>query len=172
MNRSRFSQPINNNSRKSSGTMLIWQLSFLSIFIIICAAIFVQNLQPSVQIFLFGQSLSAIPLSVAMFVAFAIGASIASVINAIATHRHHLLIRRAMISESDRPQKTKPPTVTYQNAPQDRPKDQKETDQSYLDDEYEDDDWEDDDENWEDEDDDPDTVPYGDRPPLDAKFIR
>ena len=51
MTRSRFSQTANAVNKKSSGAIAIAQLVILGIVITLLAAIFVQNLQPEVQIF-------------------------------------------------------------------------------------------------------------------------
>jgi len=184
MTRSRFSQTANAVNKKSSGAIAIAQLLVLGIMITLLAAIFVQNLQPAVQIFFLGQKSIAIPLSVAMFAAFVGGGFIAFVINAIASWRHNLLIRRAVIasgSGKEMKEQVKSPQSQYK--------------EEFVEDDYEDEEdyeeeeeyIEEDDDEEEYEDDDPDTVPYGDRlnmksknsrqvkrdrPPLDAKFIK
>ena len=190
MTRSRFSQ-INNSVRKSSKAIPITQIIILGFVITLLAAIFVQNLQPAIQIVFLGQKTVAIPLSVAMLGAFAIGGLIAFVFNAIASWRQNVAIRKALVATGS------------QNEPQNEPKKEQgkpDRDQSnYIsndqdDDEQAEDDWdeeddweEEEDEYFEEDDDDPDTVPYGDRqnlkskkttqvkrdrPPLEAKYIR
>ncbi|MEA5486164.1 MULTISPECIES: LapA family protein [Pseudanabaena] len=183
MTRSRFSETANAVNKKSSGAIMIAQLVVLGITITLLAAIFVQNLQPAVQIFFLGQKTIAIPLSFAMLAAFVGGGFLAFVINAIASWRHNLLIRRAVIAsgsgkESKEQVKANPSQYKEEIVEDD-----------YEDEEYEEEEeeYEDDDEEEEYEDDDPDTVPYGDRPnmksknsrqvkrdrpPLDAKFIK
>ncbi len=169
MTRSRFSQTANAANKKSSGAIAIAQLAALGIAITLLAAIFVQNLQPPVQIFFLGQKTIAIPLSVAMLVAFGGGGILAFVINAIASWQQNLLIRRAVIASGA--SKAPKEQVRAEKFP---PKEE------FVEDEEEE--YEDDDEEY--EDDDPDTVPYGnrpnmksnqiqrDRPPLDAKFTK
>jgi uncharacterized integral membrane protein len=181
MTRSRFSQissqTANSVNKRSSSAIAIAQLATLGIAITLLAAIFVQNLQPPVQIFFLGQKTIAIPLSVAMLVAFGGGGILAFVINAIASWQQNLLIRRAVIASG------------ASKAPKEQGKAEKSPPKEEFvedeDEEYEDEEYEDDDEEY--EDDDPDTVPYGnrpnmksknssqtkrDRPPLDAKFIK
>ena len=174
MTRSRFSQTANAANRKSSSAIMILQIVIFCLVITLLAAIFVQNLQPTVQIFFLGQKTVAIPLSVAMLAAFVGGGVLAFVINAIASWRQNVLIRRAVIASGS------VANVKEQvKAPQPQSK------QEFVDDSvYEDDGYEEDYEEEEYEDDDPDTVPYGDRqnmksnkvkrdrPPLDAKFVK
>lgn len=179
MTRSRFSQTANAVNKKSSGAIVIAQLVVLGIMITLLAAIFVQNLQPAVQIFFLGQKTIAIPLSVAMLAAFVGGGFLAFVINAIASWRQNLLIRRAVIASG-----TGKEFKEQVKATQSQYKEEFVEDDEYEEEEEE---YEDDDEEEEYEDDDPDTVPYGDRPnmksknsrqvkrdrpPLDAKFIK
>jgi len=181
MTRSRFSQPANAANKRSSSAIAIGQLIILGIAITILAAIFVQNLQPTVQIVFLGQKTILIPLSVAMLVAFVGGGILAFVINAIASWRQNFLIRRAVIAAG------------YGDDPNEQVKAEKfQSKEEFVDDransaeEYEDEEDEEYDEE-EFEDNDPDTVPYGDRPniksqsfdqtkrdrpPLDAKFIK
>ncbi|TYQ25020.1 DUF1049 domain-containing protein [Pseudanabaena sp. UWO311] len=172
MNRSRFSQTANAANRKSSSTIMIVQILGLGIAITLLAAVFVQNLQPAVQIFFLGQKTVEIPLSVAMLVAFVGGGILAFVINAIASWRQNLLIRRAVIASG-----VGKDTKEQVKAESSQTKEEfVEEDEEYEDEEEE-----------EYEDDDPDTVPYAnrrnlkskssnqakrDRPPLDAKFIK
>jgi hypothetical protein len=156
----------------------IVQLILLALGITLLAAIFVQNLQLKVQIFFFGQKTIPVSLSVAMFVAFAVGGFVAFVMNAIATWRQNMTIRRALVASGyggDRPTSESDRQVT-----RDQTRDQKNEDE-------EDDDWDEEYEEYEEyEDEDPDTVPYGDRPniksktdgdvkrdrpPLDARYI-
>jgi uncharacterized integral membrane protein len=172
MTRSRFSQTANSANKKPSGTIAIAQLATLGIAITLLAAIFVQNLQPAIQIFFLGQKTITIPLSVAMLVAFGGGGILAFVINAIASWQQNLLIRRAVIASG------------ASKAPKEQVKAEKfQPKEEFVEDEeeYEEEEYEDDDEEY--ADDDPDTVPYGnrpnmknsskrDRPPLDAKFIK
>jgi uncharacterized integral membrane protein len=176
MTRSRFSQTANSVNKKSSGAIAIAQLAILGIAITLLAAIFVQNLQPPVQIFFLGQKTIAIPLSVAMLVAFGGGGILAFVINAIASWQQNLLIRRAVIASGAGKVLKEQGKVEKSPSKQEFVEDEEE---------YEEEEYEDDDEEY--EDDDPDTVPYGnrpnmksksssepkrDRPPLDAKFIK
>ncbi|WP_434686249.1 hypothetical protein [Pseudanabaena minima] len=182
MTRSRFSQTANAVNKKSSGAIVIAQLVFLGIMITLLAAIFVQNLQPVVQIFFLGQKTIAIPLSVAMLAAFVGGGFLAFVINAIASWRQNLLIRRAVIASGSGKEIKEQVKAT-----------QSQYKEEFVEDDYEDEEYEEEEEEYEDEeeeeyeDDDPDTVPYGDRPnmksknsrqvkrdrpPLDAKFIK
>ncbi|MCX5936027.1 MAG: LapA family protein [Pseudanabaena sp. LacPavin_0818_WC45_MAG_42_6] len=178
MTRSRFSQTANAVNKKSSGAIAITQLVILGIVITLLAAIFVQNLQPEVQIFFLGQKTIAIPLSVAMLAAFVGGGFLAFVINAIASWRHNLLIRRAVIASGSGQEKQEQVKVNPSQYKEEFVEDEEEFDEE---------EYEDDDEEEEYEDDDPDTVPYGDRPkmksknsrqvkrdrpPLDAKFIK
>jgi uncharacterized integral membrane protein len=182
-----------NSSRKNSlGAIAITQLVILCLSITLLAAVFVQNLQPAVQIFFLGQKTIAIPLSVAMLVAFAGGGILAFVINAIGSWRQNLLIRRAVIAagaNKDNTEQVKKEQVKTDKFPSKEEFVDDNADDEYEDEEYEDDYEEEDEEEY--EDDDPDTVPYGDRPnlksnlkskssnqskrdrpPLDAKFIR
>jgi uncharacterized integral membrane protein len=154
MTRSRFSQTTNPTNKSSSVANAIAQLAILgiSISITIMAAIFVQNLQPAVQIVLLGQKISPIPLSAAMLGAFIIGGFIAFGFNAIATWRHNLAIRRALANR-------------YGN---DQIKTENKVDDEYEDEEYEDEEYDD----IYKEDEDSDTVPYGDRAPLEAKYTK
>ena len=175
MTRSRFSQPANAANRKSSGAIAIAQLVILGIVITLLAAIFVQNLQPAVQIFFLGQKTVEIPLSVAMLVAFAGGGILAFVINAIASWRQNLLIRRAVIASGVGKDTKEQVKAESSQTKKEFVEEEEEYEEEYEDeeDEY--------------EDDDPDTVPYGnrrnlkskssnqvkrDRPPLDAKCIK
>lgn len=174
MTRSRFSQTANSASKSSSGAMSIAQLVFLGLAITVLAAIFVQNLQPTVQIVFLGQKTLPIPLSWAMLAAFVGGGLLAFVINAIATWRHNQIVRRAVVAAGYGDEQVSKP-ANYKS----------ETD---GDDFYDEDDWDEDDDF--DQKDiknaDPDTVPYGDRanlkdknnnqlkddrPPLDAKYV-
>ncbi len=180
MTRSRFSQTANAATQKSSSAIAIAQLVTLGLAITLLAAIFVQNLQPAVQIFFLGQKTIAMPLSVAMLVAFGGGGILAFVINAIAAWQQDLLIRRAVIASGS----AKDPKAQVK-AEKSQPKEEFVED-NYEEEEYEEEEYEDEEE--EDyEDDDPDTVPYNDRPnmksqnpsqvkrdrpPLDAKFIK
>ncbi|WP_103668469.1 lipopolysaccharide assembly protein LapA domain-containing protein [Pseudanabaena sp. BC1403] len=178
MTRSRFSQTTNAANRKSSSTILILQLTSIGLAITLLAAVFVQNLQPAVQISFLGQKTIEIPLSVAMLVAFVGGGILAFVFNAIASWRQNLLIRRAVIaSGSGKDPKEQVKAEKFQSK-----EEFEEEEEEYEDEEeYEEEDEE------EYEDNDPDTVPYGnrsnmkskdsrqvkrDRPPLDAKFIK
>ncbi|TYQ31936.1 LapA family protein [Pseudanabaena sp. UWO310] len=189
MTRSPFTSKPNTkpSNQGSLGTIAIVQLVLLCSCITLGAAIFVQNFSTAVQIFFLGQKTIAIPLSVAMLVAFIGGGILALVINAIASWRHNLLLRRAVIAAG------------YDKAPQEQGRAEFNTKQEfsadnrtydeYEEEEDEDEEGEDEDEEdyEEEEDDDPDTVPYGDRlnmksrksdrpkrdrPPLDAKFIK
>ena len=178
MTRSRFSQTANAVNKKSSGAIAVTQLVILGIVITLLAAIFVQNLQPEVQIFFLGQKSIAIPLSVAMLAAFVGGGFLAFVINAIASWRHNLLIRRAVIASGSGQEKQEQVKANPSQYKEEFVEDEEE---------FEEEEEEYDDEEEEYEDDDPDTVPYGDRPnmksknsrqvkrdrpPLDAKFIK
>ena len=178
MTRSRFSQTANAVNKKSSGAIAVAQLVILGIVITLLAAIFVQNLQPEVQIFFLGQKSIAIPLSVAMLAAFVGGGFLAFVINAIASWRHNLLIRRAVIASGSGQEKQEQVKANPSQYKEEFVEDEEE---------FEEEEEEYDDEEEEYEDDDPDTVPYGDRPnmksknsrqvkrdrpPLDAKFIK
>lgn len=171
MTRSRFSQTSNAANKRSSGAIAIAQLVSLGLAITLLAAIFVQNLQPAVQIFFLGQKTVEIPLSMAMLVAFVGGGILAFLINAIASWQQNLLIRRAVIASG------------AGKAPKEQGKAEKfPPKEEFVDDE--DEEYEDEDDEEEYEDDDPDTLPYGnrpnlksksskgDRPPLDAKFIK
>lgn len=192
MSRSRFNQNVKapNNAAKSP-TIMVGQFLLLGLAITLLAAIVIQNLQPAVQIILFGQKLIAVPLSVAMLIAFAIGGILALVINAIANWRQNVLIRRAIIAAKSESPTSKPQTYsTYADEDDEYAdeNDEYENEDAALDDELNDPLDEDDEVEEEDYvDDDPDTVPYGDRPnmrssvaaspkrdrpPLDAKFIR
>ncbi len=174
MTRSRFSQTPNSANKSSSGAMSIAQLVLLGLAITVLAAIFVQNLQPTVQIFFLGQKTLPIPLSWAMLTALVGGGLLAFVINAIATWRHNQAVRRAVVAAGYGDQQASKP-ANYKN----------ETDEDDFDDR---DDWDEDDDfdqkNIKNAD--PDTVPYGDRanlkdknnnqlkddrPPLDAKYV-
>jgi len=183
MTRSRFSQTANAANRKSSSATMIVQIVIFCLVITLLAAIFIQNLQPAVQIFFLGQKTVAIPLSVAMLVAFVGGGILAFVINAIASWRQNILIRRAVIASGS------VGNVKEQvKAPQPQRKQEFVDDSVYGDDDDDLDDlYEEDYEDEEYENDDPDTVPYGDRqnmksnlkskakrdrPPLDAKFVK
>ncbi len=186
MTRSRFSQTTNSLSKNSSGAILVVKLAILAFTITILAAIFVQNLQPVVQIFFFGQQTLPTPLSVAMLVAFGVGVLIAFVFNAIATWRQNLLIRRAVVaagySKEPKEQVRAKKFQSKEEFVEDDYKDKKYDEQE----EYDEEEYDDEEEEEEYEDDDPDTVPYGDRlnlkskknnqvkrdrPPLDAKYI-
>ncbi|MFZ4556090.1 MAG: hypothetical protein ACOYN8_06895 [Pseudanabaena sp.] len=189
MTRSRFSQPVN-SGKNSTGAFPIVQLLVLGVSITVLAAIFVQNLQPAVEIVFFGQKTLPIPLSVAMLIALVGGGSLALGFNAIATWQQNLLIRRALVAAGTDNKSPNPENIPNKSS------DKTPNNVSAYDDEEEDeiDDWE---EDWDDEEDeeldeDPDTVPYGDRakmksantksastrqvrdqrPPLDAKYIR
>ena len=175
MTRSRFSQTANSVSKSSSGMISIAQLVFLGLAITVLAAIFVQNLQPTVQIFFLGQKTLPIPLSWAMLAALVGVGLLAFVINAIATWRHNQAVRRALVAAGYSDEQASKP-ANYKS----------ETDE---------DDFYDDEDDWDEDDDfdqkdsknaDPDTVPYGDRanlknknnnpikdarPPLDAKYV-
>lgn len=183
MTRSRFSQTANAVNKKSSGA--IAQLVILGIVITLLAAIFVQNLQPAVQIFFLGQKTIAIPLSVAMLAAFVGGGFLAFVINAIVSWRHNLLIRQAVLASGSGKESKEQVKATQSQYKEEFVENDYEDD--YEDEEYDDEEEEYEDEDEEYEDDDPDTVPYGDRPnmksqnsrqvkrdrpPLDAKFIK
>jgi uncharacterized integral membrane protein len=179
MTRSRFSQTANAVNKKSSGAIAIVQLVILGITITLIAAIFVQNLQPAVQIFFLGQKTISIPLSVAMLVAFVGGGILAFVINAIGSWRQNLLIRRAVIASG-----------SGKDAKEQVKAEKSQTKEEFVADEEdyeEEEEYEDDDVEEAYEDNDPDMVPYGnrpsmksksshqvkrDRPPLDAKFIK
>ena len=180
MTRSSFSQTTNAANRKSSSTILILQLASIGLAITLLAAVFVQNLQPAVQISFLGQKTIEIPLSVAMLVAFVGGGILAFVINAIASWRHNLLIRRAVIASGSGQEKQEQVKANPSQYKEEFVEDEEEFEEEEEEEEYEDDDEEY-------EDDDPDTVPYGDRPnmksknsrqvkrdrpPLDAKFIK
>lgn len=175
MTQSRFSKLGKPSNQKTSGA--IAQFLILGLSITIIAAILVQNLQPAIQVSFLGQKTIAIPLSMAMLVAFVGGGILAFVINAIASWRHNLLVRRAIVAAgSGKDTQGQAKAETFQTA--------KTFDDDLGDEEeYEDEDYEE----YEDEIyNDPDTVPYGDRPnmksqgfkaksdrhPLDAKFIK
>jgi hypothetical protein len=113
-----------------------------------------------------------------MLAAFVGGGFLAFVINAIASWRHNLLIRRAVIASGSGQEKQEQVKATQSQYKEEFVEDEDEFDEE--EEEY-------DDEEEEYEDDDPDTVPYGDRPnmksknsrqfkrdrpPLDAKFIK
>ncbi|ELS34156.1 MULTISPECIES: LapA family protein [Pseudanabaena] len=188
MTRSPFTSKPNTkpSNQGSLGTIAIVQLVILCACITLGAAIFVQNFPTAVQIFFLGQKTIAIPLSVAMLVAFIGGGILALVINAIASWRHNLLLRRAVVAAGydKAPQEQGRAEFTKQEFSADnRAYDEYEEEGDEY--EEEEDEYEEDDE--EEEDDDPDTVPYGDRlniksrksdrpkrdrPPLDAKFIK
>jgi len=185
MTRSRFSQTANAVNKKSSGAISIAQLVVLGIVITLLAAIFVQNLQPAVQIFFLGQKTIAIPLSVAMLAAFVGGGFLAFVINAIASWRHNLLIRQAVLASGSGKEIKEQVKATQSQYKEEFVEDDDDDDEEEYEEEEEE--YEDDDQEEEYEDDDPDTVPYGDRPnmksqnsrqvkrdrpPLDAKFIK
>ncbi len=186
MTRSRFSNPVNssvNSSKKSPSVLPILQLLILGVSITILAAVFVQNLQPAVEIVFFGQKPLSIPLSVAMLIALVGGGLLALGFNAIATWQQNLAIRRAVVAAGTNNKSSNPENISN-NPPNNRSVDEAEDEV---------DDWE---EDWDDDEDeeldeDPDTVPYGDRvkmksantkptsdkpikdqrPPLDAKYI-
>lgn len=188
MTRSRFSNPVKssaNSSKNSTSALPILQLLILGVSITILAAIFVQNLQPAVEIVFFGQKTLPIPLSVAMLIALVGGGLLAFGFNAIATWRQNWAIRRAVVAAGTN-NKSPNPENTSNNSQNNISND--------AEDEDEIDDW---DEDWDDDEDeeldeDPDTVPYGDRakmksantkstntrqvrdqrPPLDAKYIK
>jgi uncharacterized integral membrane protein len=185
-------------AKTKSDNQLIIQLLILGLVITLIALLVVQNLQPLVEIFFLGQKTLPIPLSVTMLSAFVIGGLIAYVVNAIADWQLNKIMRRAAASEN-RPssatnaqsqptnKSTEPqnPAVSHQ---QDNSQDFIEDDEYYEDDEYDDEDeyYEDNDlDDLEVLDDDPDTIPYGDRlkykskrsphsdrPPLEAKYIK
>ncbi|NUN63618.1 LapA family protein [Pseudanabaena biceps] len=178
MTKSRFSQVNKSPNSSSKGAIAIFQLLFLGLAITALAAIFVQNLQPTVQVVFFGQKTVAIPLSVAMASAAAIGGVLAFTINAIAAWRHNQLIRRAVIAAGfDSPESN--PDIAAAKKPREY-EDEQEYEELDEEEEFEEDY----------EIDDPDTLPYGDRfkdkskpksnssakpsdrPPLDAKFIK
>lgn len=180
MTRSPFSK--SSTRKNSSGAFPIAQFLILGTVIIIFAAVFVQNLQPLVQVFFLGQKTLPIPLSVAMLVAFVIGSLIAFVINAIASYQQNIAIRRAVAAGSQTPESTKevkqplePNNFTSNYQSPNSPNSQTKTVPEFRDDEQEyeeeyEDDWEDETDDWEGEeeyeDEDPDTVPYGDRKNL------
>jgi len=178
MKESRFSQPKNTN--KNSG-LPIFQLVFMGLVITALAMIFVQNLQPIVQLIFLGKMTLAVPLSVTMLAAFAIGGILAFIFNSLTTWRQNSLIRRALAeakvsNDSDQRFRTEPVTSSSEEYyAEDEDEDYEEEDQDYNDQDYEED---------------PDTLPYGDRfkkgsavepkdsnypqgdhPPLDAKYI-
>ena len=182
MTRSRFSQPVN-SGKKSTGAFPILQLLILGVSITVLAAIFVQNLQPAVEIVFFGQKTLPIPLSVAMLIALVGGGLLALGFNAIATWRQNWAIRRAVVAAG------------ASNTPP-NPENMSNNSQNNISNDSEDEEIDDWDEDWDDNEDedldeDPDTVPYGDRikmksastkptrdkpirdqrPPLDAKYI-
>ncbi|PZO44469.1 MAG: hypothetical protein DCF19_01575 [Pseudanabaena frigida] len=196
MKRSSFAsktQPANSARKKSLGAIAIVQFAILVLTITIIAAIVVQNLQPEVHIFFLGQKTLPIPLSVAMLVGFVGGGVLAFVINAIASWRHNLLIRRAVIEagygkeERKEQAKSSNPSTQQTTFQKDIKEDFEEEEEYDEEDEYDDELEEEEEELYDEEDDDPDTVPYGDRqnlksakpkqpkrdrPPLDAKFIK
>ena len=182
MTRSRFSQPVN-SGKKSTGAFPILQLLILGVSITVLAAIFVQNLQPAVEIVFFGQKTLPIPLSVAMLIALVGGGLLAFGFNAIATWRQNWAIRRAVVAAG------------ASNTPP-NPENMSNNSQNNISNDSEDEEIDDWDEDWDDDEDeeldeDPDTMPYGDRikmksastqptrdkpirdqrPPLDAKYI-
>ncbi|PZU98802.1 MAG: hypothetical protein DCE90_03060 [Pseudanabaena sp.] len=179
MKESRFSQAKNTN--KNSG-LPIFQLVFMGLVITGLATIFVQNLQPTVQLIFLGQMTVAIPLSVTMLAAFAIGGILAFTFNSITAWRQNLLIRRALADVKVTNSNESIPRSVTQNSSEDYEEyDEEEADEDF------DDDFSDDDQVYEE---DPDTLPYGDRfkkkstvepkdsydrqgdrPPLDAKYI-
>lgn len=179
MTKLRFSQVNKSPNSSSKGAIAISQLLFLGFAITALAAIFVQNLQPTVQVVFFGRRTSAIPLSVAMAIAAAIGGVLAFTINAIMAWRQNQLIRRAVIAAGfDSPEPN--PDISATNKSREY-EDEQEYEELEEEEEFE--------EDLEEEDyevDDPDTLPYGDRfkdksksspktsdrPPLDAKFIK
>jgi uncharacterized integral membrane protein len=192
MTRSRFSQPVNsstnsgkNSGKNSTGAFPILQLLILGVSITVLAAIFVQNLQPAVEIVFFGQKTLPIPLSVAMLIALVGGGLLAFGFNAIATWRQNWAIRRAVVAAGANNKSPNPENTSNnsQNNISDDDSDDEEIDDW-------DEDWDDDED--EELDEDPDTVPYGDRakmkstntksastrqvrdqrPPLDAKYIK
>lgn len=187
MTRSPFSK--SQAARKNSASSLpIFQLVIVGIAITVLAAVFIQNLQPLVQVFFLGQKTLPIPLSVAMLAAFAVGGLIALVFNAIASWQQNLAIRRAVVAAGyrteEKKEQVKPssPPNSYQAE-----RYSQEEEEDFEEDEYEEEDLEDEFYEEEEEDDDPDTVPYGDRknlksakpnrekrdrPPLDARYIR
>ena len=161
MTRSRFSQPANSSKTPSSSKEsssknslgAIARLVILGLSITTLAAIFVQNLQPTVQIVLLGQKTLPVPLSIAMFVAFVVGSFLALVINAIGTWQHNLAIRRAVVAAGYGDERIYPENIEPENFEN---REYEDADNEYQ--EY--------------EDDDPDTVLYGDRPPLDVKYTK
>jgi len=194
MTRSPFAKqsPKPNAARKNaSGALPIVQLVILGIVITIFAAVFIQNLQPLVQVFFLGQKTLPIPLSGAMLIAFMTGGLIALVFNAIASWQQNLAIRRAVVAAGygteEKKEQVKPsnPPSSYQAE-----RYSQEEEEDFEEDEYEEEDLEEEEEELyeeEEEDDDPDTVPYGDRknlksakpnrekrdrPPLEARYIR
>jgi uncharacterized integral membrane protein len=204
MTRSPFgnkTQSTNSANKKPSSPLPILQLIILGMGITLLAAVFIQNLQPTVQIILFGQKTLPVPLSVAMLVALIGGGLLALIFNAIADWRQNAAIRRAVLAagfsnnEPKEQVKSSNPSVSNPsiNNPINNPP--KEDVQNFVEDDYEDEEYEDEDEFYEDEeeddeeeeDNDPDTVPYGDRknlksakpnrekrdrPPLEARFIK
>ena len=156
MTKSRFPQPANSSKTPSSSKNslgAIAQLVILGLSITTLAAIFVQNLQPTVQIVLLGQKTLPVPLSIAMFVAFVVGSFLALVINAIGTWQRNLAIRRAVVAAGYGDERIYPENIEPENFDN---REYEDADNKYQ--EY--------------EDDDPDTVPYGDRPPLDVKYTK
>ncbi|MCA6509854.1 MAG: LapA family protein [Pseudanabaena sp.] len=194
MTRSPFaSKSQTNNSKKNAGTLPIMPLLILGIGITLIAAVIIQNLQPVVQIFFLGQKTIPIPLSMAMLIAFMSGGFIAFVCNAIASWQQNMTIRRAIVAagyDKETQKEQVKSTNSANNYPQDKA--QSQDNQDLEDDEFydedEDDELEEDEDLYEEEEDeDPDTVPYGDRknlkpaklnrekrdrPPLEAKYIR
>lgn len=197
------------NTKAKSDNQLIIQLLILGLVITLIAVLVVQNLQPLVEIFFLGQKTLPIPLSVAMLVAFVSGGLVAYGINAIADWQQNKRMRLAAaiaINENrtanaaSSPSQSANKSTGNQNSVvadniQDSSQDFIEDEEDYKDgedDEY----YEDDDEYYEDNEDDdiddqeileddPDTLPYGDRfkyqskrssksdrPPLEAKYIK
>jgi uncharacterized integral membrane protein len=180
MRGSQFPQAKNVNK---SSKIPVFQLAFTGLVITGLAAIFVQNLQPTVQLVFLGQMTIAVPLSMTMLAAFTIGGILAFTFNSITSWRQNLLIRRALVEPrgSDIPSSPRSTTepVTQSSS--------KEYEEEYYEDDS-DEEFEDDDQDYEEED--PDTLPYGDRfkkkssvepkdsnqnkgdrPPLNAKYI-
>lgn len=178
MKESRFSKMKNTNT--NSG-LPIFQLVFMGLVITGLATIFIQNLQPTVQLIFLGKMTLAVPLSVTMLAAFAIGGILAFIFNSLNTWRQNSLIRRALAEAkadniSDQSSRSEPVTSSSEEYyEEDADEDYEEDDQDYSDQDYEED---------------PDTLPYGDRfnkrptaepkdsnypqsdrPPLDAKYI-
>lgn len=195
MSRSPFDSKTPSARKTSSGAFPIVQLLILGLGITVLAAIIIQNLQPAVQIFFLGQKTIPIPLSIAMLTAFLGGALIALVINAIASWRQNVAIRRAVVAAGYSKEEQKE-QVKSSSSPNSYAKGSYQQDEEYFEEEEleeedelyeEEEELEEEDELYEEEDDDPDTVPYGDRknlksakpnrqkrdrPPLDARYIR